>query len=261
MNAEPVITPPRGITTATAQNVVFFITPRPTVSMVIPALNEAKNLPHVLPHIPDWIDEVILVDGNSTDNTVEIARQLRPDIRIVTQTGRGKGAALRSGFAAVTSEIIIMLDADGSTDPRESAAFVAVLITGADFAKGSRFVQGGGTADMTLFRKWGNHALTFVVRLLFGGIYSDLCYGYSAFRTGILPLLNLDCDGFEIETLMCVRAQAAGLRICEVASFEAARIHGVSGLRAIPDGWRVLKTILSERFSRRPPVISTLPTG
>ena len=217
-----------------------------TVSVVVPTLNEEKNLPYVLPHIPSWVHEVILVDGHSTDATIEVARALRPDIRIVMQQGRGKGAALRTGFAAATGDIIVMLDADGSTDPREIPAYVGELLAGKDFVKGSRFLQGGGTADMTLFRRAGHTALLWLVRLLFGGRYSDLCYGYSAFWTRVLPRLNLDADGFEIETLMNVRALQAGLRIAEVPSFEATRIHGTSHLRTIPDGWRVLKTIIRE---------------
>src|SRR6185436_18666456 len=74
----------------------------PRVSVIIPALNEAENLKYVLPRIPDWVHEVLLVDGNSTDTTVEVAHSLRPDIQIVQQQGRGKGAALRSGFAPAT---------------------------------------------------------------------------------------------------------------------------------------------------------------
>ena len=235
------------------QSAAAFLPPyrQPTVSVVIPALNEAENLPYVLPRIPSWVHEVLLVDGNSTDNTVQVAQSLFPDIRIVRQEGRGKGDALRSGFAAATGEIIVMLDADGSTDPAEIPFFVGALLAGADFAKGSRFVQGGGTADMELYRRLGNWALTFSVRLMFGGSYSDLCYGYNAFWAHVLPKLSLDSDGFEIETLMNVRALRAGLKVVEVPSFEAARVHGVSNLRTLPDGWRVLKTILRESFQRR----------
>ena len=216
------------------------------VAVVIPALNEAENLPHVLPRIPNWVHEVILVDGHSTDNTVEIARQLWPDIRIIPQEGKGKGAALRSGFAAATGDIIVMLDADGSTDPAELPVYCAALRAGADFAKGSRFLQGGGTTDMPFYRRLGNWVFVLLVRLLFGGRYSDLCYGYNAFWRRVLPLLNLDADGFEIETMMNVRALRAGLKVVEVPSFEAERVHGVGRLRTIPDGWRVLKTIFRE---------------
>ncbi len=221
------------------------------VSVVIPAMNEARNLRHVLPLIPSWVDEVILVDGSSTDGTSEVARELWPAIVIVAQDGPGKGSALRSGFSAATGEIIVMLDADGSTDPREIPAFVDALLDGADYVKGSRFMPGGGTEDMQFYRKLGNAAFVGAVRLLFGGAFTDLCYGYSAFWTRVLPHLQLDATGFEIETQMSLRALWTGLSITEVPSFEAARIHGSSNLRTIPDGWRVLKQICGERFQSR----------
>lgn len=222
------------------------------VSVVIPALNEADNLPHVLPLIPENVHEVILVDGHSVDDTVEVAQRLRPDVRIVEQTGRGKGDALRCGFAAATGDIIVMLDADGSTDPAEIPRFVGALLAGADFAKGSRFLHGGGTADMPYYRALGNKAFVTAVRVFFGGRYSDLCYGYNAFWASAIRLLDLDCDGFEIETMMNVRALRAGLNVVEVPSFEAKRIYGDGRLRTIPDGWRVLKTIWHERSKAVP---------
>jgi glycosyltransferase involved in cell wall biosynthesis len=219
------------------------------VSTVIPALNEAENLAHVLPYIPAWVGEVVLVDGHSTDDTVAVARELRPDVRIVTQRGKGKGDALQCGFEAATGDIIVMLDADGSTDPAEIPLFVGALLAGADFVKGSRFLQGGGTADMPLYRKLGNWSFVLGVRMLFGGSYSDLCYGYNAFWRHVLPHLNLYGSGFEIETIMNVQALRAGLKVVEVPSFEAERVYGEGRLRAFPDGWRVLKTIVRERLS------------
>lgn len=217
-----------------------------TVSVIIPAMNEAENLPHVLPHIPAWVDEVLLVDGDSTDGTPEIARRLRSDVRIIRQMRPGKGAALRTGFVAATGDIIVMMDADCSTNPEEIPLFCAALLSGADFVKGSRFLQGAGTADMEFHRMLGNWAFVLFTRLLFGGSFSDLCYGYIAFWRHILPQLELDGDGFEIETMMNLRALRAGLKVAEVPSFEKARKHGTSRLRAIPDGMRVLKTILRE---------------
>lgn len=219
----------------------------PKVSFVVPTLNEAKNLPWLLPRIPDWAHEVIIVDGRSTDDTIAVARSLRQDVKIVLETRRGKGAALRAGFRAATGDIIVMIDADGSMVPEEAIVFVGALMAGADLVKGSRFLQGAGTDDMSLFRMFGNWGLTLVVRMLYGGTFSDLCYGYMAFWSKHVATLNCDCDGFEIETLINVRALKHHLNIVEVPSFEASRISGESNLHAIRDGWRVLKTILIER--------------
>jgi len=223
---------------------------RPRVSVVIPAMNEAENLPFVLPRVPAAVDEVILVDGYSTDNTVEFATALMPHIRIVAQEGRGKGAALRSGFAASTGDIIVMLDADGSTDPAEIPLFVGALLAGADFVKGSRFLLGGGTADMPLHRKLGNRAFVLLTRILFGARYTDLCYGYNAFWAEAVEGLQLSASGFEVETMMNIRAHRLGLRVAEVPSFEYRRRYGVGHLKTFSDGLCVLKTIFAERGRR-----------
>lgn len=224
----------------------------PRISVVVPAMNESRNLPHVLPKIPAWVDEIILVDGNSTDDTVAVARALVPDIVVVEQSSRGKGAALCTGFNAASGDIIVTLDADGSADPGEIPAFVGALLAGADFVKGSRFMQGGNTTDMEWYRNLGNWGLLRLVRLRFGGKFTDLCYGYNAFWRDVLPYLNLEqATGFEIETEMNVQALRAGLDVFEVPSKEFPRIHGVSNLRTFPDGWRVLKTIVRLGITRR----------
>jgi glycosyltransferase involved in cell wall biosynthesis len=219
----------------------------PRVSVVIPTLNEELNLPFVFRRLPPSLHEVIVVDGHSTDGTVDEARRLRPDVLVVQQRGRGKGNALRDGFAACTGDIIVMLDADGSADAAEIPRFVAALSNGADFAKGSRFVQGGGSSDITAIRRIGNRVLNAFVNSLYGTRYSDLCYGYNAFWGRCLPYMRVDCDGFEVETLINIRIAQAGLVIHEVPSQEYFRIYGRSNLRAIRDGVRVLRTIALER--------------
>ncbi|NAZ81071.1 glycosyltransferase [Kineococcus sp. R8] len=245
----------------------------PRISVIVPTYNEAANLPHVFAAMPE-VHEVVVVDGRSTDGTVEVARALRPDVTIVLQNRRGKGNAMACGFAAATGDVLVMLDADGSADPREIPAFVAALTAGADFAKGTRFAAGGGSNDITALRRAGNAGLNLAANLLFGTRYTDLCYGYNAFWADCLPVLDLDPsgarvdeknwgDGFEIETIINTRIAKAGLVITEVPSFEFERIHGESNLNTFRDGFRVLAALLVERVrrTRRAPLVPRQATA
>ena len=231
------------------------------VSVVIPALNEAENLPFVLDRIPDWIHEVILVDGQSTDGTVEVARSVMPAIRVVEQTGRGKGDALACGFAAAEGDIIVMLDADGSTDAAEIPRFVSALEQGADFVKGSRYLEGGGSDDLTFVRTMGNKLLARLVNAVYKTRYSALCYGYMAFWRRCVDRLHPDCAGFEVETLLTIRAAQGGLSVAEVPSHEARRLFGESRLHVVRDGLRILRVIVRERSPAAGPELIATPTA
>lgn len=249
----------------------------PTISIVVPVKNEAANLREVLPRLPR-VHEVILVDGNSVDRSVEAAREVLPEVLVVRQTRKGKGNALAAGFLAASGDIIVMFDADGSADPAEIPAFVQALVEGADFAKGSRFALGGGSEDITGLRSLGNHGLNVVANKAFGTAFSDLCYGYNAFWRDLVPVLDLPGldlpapesgmlwgDGFEIETVINCRMAAAGVSITEVGSVELQRIHGESNLRTFSDGFRVLRTIGAEwrraRGNRQPAVADITDVG
>jgi glycosyltransferase involved in cell wall biosynthesis len=232
----------------------------PRISIVIPARNEARNLEVILPELPP-VHQVILVDGDSVDDTIATAVRVMPDIEVIRQTRKGKGNALACGFAAVTGDVVVMFDADGSADPAEIPRYVDALVGGADVAKGSRFCEGGGSEDITLFRRLGNYGLNLTTNVLLGTRYTDLCYGYNAFWADVLPRLQLPDttlplhadgrmhwgDGFEIETVLNCRFAAAEMAVIEVPSVERLRIHGESNLRAVSDGFRVLKTIWAEK--------------
>jgi glycosyltransferase involved in cell wall biosynthesis len=218
----------------------------PRLSVVIPALNEARNIGHVLRTLPDDVFEVILVDGHSTDGTVDVARAIRGDIRVVVQPGTGKGDALAAGFDACRGDLVVMLDADGSTDGGEIPRFVDALLAGADLVKGSRFLNGGGSTDLSPLRRVGNRVFCSMVNALYGTRYSDLCYGYNAAWLKELQGLSLDCGGFEVETVLSIRSARSGLRVTEVPSLEANRLYGRSNLRTFRDGFRVLRAIFRE---------------
>lgn len=233
-----------------------------TVSVIIPARNEAQNIGWVLDRLPACVDEVVLVDGSSVDDTVAVAREHRPDVMVVSQSRRGKGNALAAGFEAATCDYIVMIDADGSMDPQEIGEYLRPLAAGADYAKGSRFADGGGSDDITPLRRVGNWGLNQLTNGLFGSRYSDLCYGYNAFTRECVAVFDLPPahvgvqprrgDGFEIETMINIRVAKAGLAIAEVPSYEYRRRFGESNLNTFRDGMRVLRTIVQERMDLRP---------
>ncbi|WP_441248988.1 glycosyltransferase family 2 protein [Kitasatospora sp. McL0602] len=224
---------------------------RHTVSLVVPARNEARNIPWVFEQIPRCVGEVILVDGSSSDATLAIAEHCLPSVRSVQQSGPGKGNALRTGFQAATGEYIVMMDADGSMWPGEIPHYLHFLDNGYDFVKGSRCIAGGGSLDFTLLRSLGNRALLLVVNQLYRTRLTDLCYGFCAFRRSFLDTLDLRSSGFEIEAEMIAHALRSGLRIAEVPSLELPRRSGRSHLHAVADGRRVLRTLLAERPGAR----------
>jgi glycosyltransferase involved in cell wall biosynthesis len=229
------------------------------VSLIIPTRNEARNVADVLERVPEMVGEVVIVDTRSSDVTRLMARSTLPDIRIIEEPKRGKGHALRAGLAAATGDVLVAMDADGSMSPEEIPRLVNPLDHGFDFTKGSRFMGGGNSLDITPVRGLGNWGLTQLVNVLFKTRFTDLCYGFFAVRRIFLDALELSSTGFEIETEIVLRAERKGLRIAEVPSVELPRRNGRSNLRAGRDGIRVLRTILAEHQASRAPERLQMP--
>jgi glycosyltransferase involved in cell wall biosynthesis len=219
-----------------------------SVSIIIPTLNEIDNIKYVFPRIPEFIDEIVVIDGDSDDGTREEILKFRKDAKIIIYRTNGKGAALRKGFDIVTGDLIIMMDADGSHNPDEIPSLLKPILNGYDVVKASRFLPGGGSDDFTPFRRMGNIIFIKMVNKLYGANYTDLCYGYRVFKKEAIMKIPCKSDGFEIETEQSILIQKAGLRIKEVPSFESKRKHGNSNLNSIRDGWRILRTIVKEKF-------------
>lgn len=221
------------------------------MSVVICTLNEEENLPLVLPHIPGFVGEVVVVDGHSTDGTVETAKRLRPDVRVVSQPGKGKGPALLCGIQEAKGEIVVTLDADGSTDPREMEHFLVPLKHGYEFVKGSRFKN--GLPRNSVIRIIGNIGLTLIFDLLYAKTYTDICSGYNAFWKCAMARVDLDIPGdFPAEPMFLARVGRAGLRITEVAHRDSGRFRGNPKVPVwLRHGTWILKAFVRERFGRR----------
>lgn len=227
----------------------------PGVSVIICAMNEEQNLPYVIPKIPEWVNEIILVDGHSTDNTVSIAKDLRPGIRILNQPGKGKGDALKYGVQQAKFGIIVTLDADGETPPEEIDEFIKPLISGYDLAKGSRLYR-RRPPKMPLYRWFGNKILSLTCNVFYGTRFSDICDGYNAFWRNKFLQLDLSCQtkelGCSMEQRMIVRAKKAGMKIKEVPHSSHGRISGTSVLsnvrQSVNQGFIDWFVIIKERF-------------
>jgi glycosyltransferase involved in cell wall biosynthesis len=219
------------------------------LSVIIPTLNEASNITELIYELKKLgCRDILIVDGNSVDGTAERAKKL--GVKVIMQDGKGKGAALRQAFdnGYVEGDIIIILDADGSMDPEEIPSFVSAIRSGAEIVKGSRFLPKGQSDDMTALRRVGNKLLVGILNSLFLTRYTDLCYGYMAFRREAIKRISslLTSKNFEIETEICIRAKKLGIKVSEVPSFERARLHGESNLNSFKDGFRILKLIVRE---------------
>jgi glycosyltransferase involved in cell wall biosynthesis len=218
-------------------------------AVIIPTLNEERNVADVILKLKDLgFTNILVVDGNSTDRTVAVAGRL--GVHVIRQNGKGKGDALRQAFKyyGLNGDPIIIMDADGSMNPDELFSFVKTLNQGADLVKGSRFMRGGFSKDMTLMRRVGNTLFVSLVNLIWSTDYTDLCYGFAAFRREAIEKLypHLKSKNFEIETEIFIKAKELGLRVVEVPSVELRRRFGKSNLKAYKDGFQILRTVINE---------------
>lgn len=217
------------------------------ISFVIPTLNEEGNIAGLLSGVrkearrlgADY--EMIVVDGHSSDRTADLAR--RNGARVIYDS-LGKGSALRAGFKEARGDVIVSIDADLSHHPKEIGMLVDAVGAGYDIAMGSRFMQGGGTADMEWYRMAGNRAFVWLTNALYGSRYSDLCYGYRAIRKSSVRKMRLTTNGFGIEAEISAEAVKRGLRTVEVPSFEKKRNSGAGKLKTFRDGVDILKIIV-----------------
>lgn len=221
----------------------------PRISIVVPALDAATNVYFVLRQLPD-ADEVILVDGGSSDGTPDAARQARPDVKVMLRPGVSRAAALAEGFEHASGDVVITLPIDGSADPEEIPAFVAALVDGADVVKGSRFL--GSTHGPSA----GDRVLAWLGKRLLGADLTDPGHGFYGFwadQRGLLTLANEDHRSWDERVDVAVACQfaRAGARIVEVPSRRMAPLFGGDELGGSSSFAISLRAVLAERRRSR----------
>lgn len=215
------------------------------VTLQIPAMNEAKSLPKVLNKIPRGVvDEVLVIDGHSTDDTRKVAEAM--GCRVLTQPGKGYGDAMRFGFKSALGDVIVSMDADGSPNPEEIPRLVNKLRDGNyDLVLGSRYIEGAGSEDDTIIRRVGNKIFTLLTNAIHGTNLTDSLYLFCAMKKEMLLNLDLKSNDFSLCLEIPVKAFKAGYSIAEIPSFERKRFADVSRVNALTDGLKILKALLT----------------
>lgn len=221
-----------------------------TKALIILTYDEIEGSRALLGSLPlSSFDEVLVVDGGSTDGTVKF--YLDNGIKVTGQKKRGRGEAFRVGAANTTSDILIYFSPDGNEDPADILKLTECIENGADIAIASRFARGSrNEEDDSWFRPraWVNMTLTFIANLLFrrGPYISDTINGFRAIRREAFNALHLDECGFPIEYQMSIRAMKARMRIKEIPTIEGNRIGGESKCYSFPVGVGHLKVLFRE---------------
>lgn len=232
------------------------------ITLLVLTLNEIEGMRAVMPAIsPDWCDQVIVVDGGSTDGTVEWARAAGYEVHV--QRKHGIRHAYFEVMPLVRGDVIISFSPDGNCRPEVIPLLAAEIAKGHDLVIGSRYLDGATSEDDTLLTGFGNWLFTRTVNLLHRGTYTDVMVIYRAFRTSVVEQLRLmDEASYSLpeklfrtvvswEPLMSVRAARYGLRISEVAAGEPPRIGGKTKLQMWRWGAAYYFQIWQEAFSRR----------
>ena len=217
------------------------------LTVIIPTLNEVECIGRVLEELAGTCaDEILVIDGHSTDGTAELVKKL--GFKVIMQDGKGYGNAVATGLRRAKGDIIIPMDADGSYDPRDIEKLLKGIENGSDVVFASRYLPQSGSDDDTIIRFVGNKFFTFLLKTIHGVQISDSLFLYVAAKKEVFQALNLQSQGFEYCIEFPIKVQRAGLKYTEVPSIERARIGGASKVNAFFDGLVILWYMLKWRF-------------
>lgn len=225
---------------------------RPTSTLVLPTLNEIEAVQVIIPQIKrDWVDEIICVDGGSTDGTVEFLRG--QGLTVYSQQRGGYGKAMAYGLRQAKGDIVVEFTPDGNSIPADIPRIIAKVNEGYDLVIGSRYFAGARSEDDDWLTALGNRLFTGIVNLLFRARYTDVLVGFRAFRRQQALKLNLDAAGLSWPCQSSVRFARARLRVTEIPANEPHRIGGERKMRPFKTGWEIVKLILRDFAGFWPP--------
>jgi len=215
------------------------------VSLVIATYNEEESIKYVLDELQKFnLGEIIIVDGNSTDNTKAVVEAY--GIKFISQNKKGWGSAVKEGIDLTTLPFVTYMDGDGSYNPK-ALLEMRSLIDSNDAVFCSRYKDGAKSPDDTPIRALGNRIFTIIVKILFGPKISDSLFFYPMFKKNILKNFDLDSDDFTLCLELPVKVHQTGLKYVEILSEERERYAGVTKVNALTDGFKILIGILSLR--------------
>lgn len=230
------------------------------VSVIIPAYNEEKTIGNVIAdtinvmNSQDLPYEIIVVDDGSTDRTGLIASQYKATI-LTNKTNRGKGYCLRRGFQRANGDIIVTLDSDGEHQPKEIVDLLEPILMGTDLVGGSRFL-GKSRNFTTRLNGIGNNLFNISIELLTGAQITDSQSGFRAVKKEVLDAINLESDGYEIETEITVKSIISGFTFQEKPITCQRRRYSASKIKILRDGTKIVKTIILSVIMARASKIS-----
>jgi len=223
------------------------------VTLMMPTLNEAEALKAVIPRIRrEWVDQVLVVDGGSTDGTLELARGAGYDV--MRQKTRGIAAAYADALPQATGEVIITFTPDGNSLPERIPALVEKMREGYDMVIVSRYREGAKSEDDDPLTAFGNWMFTRLINFFFGGRYTDTLVGFRAWKRDVYDKSIRWIGRDDFEPRSAIRCAKLKLKTGEIPGDEPKRIGGVRKMRPFVNGWKIVKIIIEEIIHRDPPV-------